>query len=151
MTDRHKCPGVKHHPDHCAARGKVCKSTEDYTDDMARKIHEAWRRSCVSRPAKQGPPIAAKAMPTIAEKQKHEALEGQPCEARGYSSETTAIDSEVDSDCVSDSCSTADETDSEPDYLWTTLDDFQTAMKAEQTYVPKTYKVKNKVIWKSDG
>ena len=83
MIGRHKCPGIKHHPDHCQARGKVCKSTEDYTDDMARKIHEAWKRSCASRPAKQGPPIAAKAMPTIAGKQKREALEGLPCEAGG--------------------------------------------------------------------
>ena len=89
-------------------------------------------------------------MPTIAGRQKCEALEGLPFEAGGYSSETTAIDSDVVSDYVCDSCSTADETDSEPDYLWTTLDDFQTAMKAEKTYVPKTYKVKNKVTWNSD-
>mgnify|MGYP002809595124 CR=1 FL=1 len=51
---------------------------------------------------------------------------------------------------MSDSCSTVDDSDNEVDYLWTTLDDFQTAMKAEKTYVPKTYKAKNKVTWNSD-
>ena len=51
----------------------------------------------------------------------------------------------TESDCVSDSCSTVDYSDNEPDYLLTTLDDFQTAMKTEKTYVPKSCKAKNKV------
>ncbi len=108
MIDRHKCPGKQHHPDHCAARGQVCKETESCTDDIARKMHEAWKRNCAFRPALQGPPIAVKAMPTVAEKQKCEALEGLPCADGGYSSETTAPDSGTESDCVSDSCSTVD-------------------------------------------
>ena len=43
---KHECPGSEAHPVHQPCAGQETKSTEGYTDSMARLIHEAFRQSC---------------------------------------------------------------------------------------------------------
>jgi hypothetical protein len=42
-----QCPGKSIHPKHQPVAGKYTKKTEEYTDEMVRIIHKAWKISCI--------------------------------------------------------------------------------------------------------
>ena len=43
------CPGKEEHPEHCPTAGKYTKMTENYTDQMVKLIHKAWKCSVLRR------------------------------------------------------------------------------------------------------
>ena len=43
---KHACPGIEAHPQHQPCEGRDTKLTENYTDEMVRVIHDAFRQSC---------------------------------------------------------------------------------------------------------
>ena len=44
-----QCPGKLAHPEHTRLEGKLTKLSEEYTDDMVKIIHRAWKQSTACR------------------------------------------------------------------------------------------------------